>query len=299
MAAPTAPTATTIVQEGLKKAGLRTGTTKFTTLSTRGVDEWMEEIKNDIWERAKDLNILQTSSQVLLSKGDSLYPLPSDFSSLIDITLLSGETSGTAQAGASAAITLASGIGFSTDQIVGQNILLTGGTGSGQLGQCTAYNATTEVATVSDSWTTTPDSTTTYLIIDTEQVLNEEMIWDYNKELLPGTLGTPFQYTRIGTTSGVDNVRLYYTPDKAYGLKVDYYSDLTKADLTSTVLVTAYRRWRNCFLKGIKQRTLEDLNDDREIAALQEYDRELKQIDSREQTGSDVNNLQCKVVDRI
>jgi len=47
-------------------------------------------------------------------------------------------------------------LGFSTDQIVGQNILLTGGTGSGQLGQCTAYNATTEVATVSDSWTTTP-----------------------------------------------------------------------------------------------------------------------------------------------
>jgi len=35
------------------------------------------------------------------------------------------------------------------------------------------------------------------------------------------------------------------------------------------------------------------------LAALQEYDRELKQIDSREQTGSDVNNLQCKVVDRI
>jgi len=50
--------------------------------------------------------------------------------------------------------------------------------------------------------------------------------------------------------------------------KVDYYSDLTKADLTSTVLVTAYRRWRNCFLKGIKQRTLEDLNDDREISGI-------------------------------
>ncbi len=70
---------------------------------------------------------------------------------------------GTAQAGSSTSITLASGANSSDDFYNNLVITLTGGTGSGQTNTITDYNGTTKVATVS-TWTTTPDLTTTYSI---------------------------------------------------------------------------------------------------------------------------------------
>jgi len=72
--------------------------------------------------------------------------------------------SGTAQAGASTTITLASGASGSNDTYNNYSILLTGGTGSGQLNIITDYVGSSKVATVS-SWSTNPDNTTTYEII--------------------------------------------------------------------------------------------------------------------------------------
>jgi len=72
--------------------------------------------------------------------------------------------SGTAQAGASTTITLASGASVSDDRFNNYSILLTGGTGSGQLNIITDYVGSSKVATVS-SWSTNPDNTTTYEII--------------------------------------------------------------------------------------------------------------------------------------
>lgn len=80
---------------------------------------------------------------------------------------------GTAQAGASGTITLASTA--PTYDISGRIVRTTGGTGGGGTGGAnnqarviTAYNASTKVATVVPNWETTPDNTTTYDILMTE-----------------------------------------------------------------------------------------------------------------------------------
>lgn len=81
---------------------------------------------------------------------------------------------GTASAGASGSITLASSI---TYDITGCFIRTTGGTGGGGTGgannqarRITAYNTSTQVATVLPAWETTPDVTTTYDVLCPEGV---------------------------------------------------------------------------------------------------------------------------------
>lgn len=75
--------------------------------------------------------------------------------------------SGTAQSASSSAITLASGASSTDDAYNTFGIVITGGTGSGQDHlRITDYNGTTKVATLSGSWVTTPDSTSTYEVID-------------------------------------------------------------------------------------------------------------------------------------
>jgi hypothetical protein len=71
---------------------------------------------------------------------------------------------GTAQAGAASSITLASGSSSINDTYTGMNIRITDGTGAGQVRSISAYNGTTKVATVSSSWSTQPDSTSTYVL---------------------------------------------------------------------------------------------------------------------------------------
>ena len=85
--------------------------------------------------------------------------------------------SGTATAGATGSITLA--VGASARDLSGCIIRTTGGTGGGggggannQARVITAYNTSTRVATVVPNWETTPDSTTTYDVLLTDQGSN-------------------------------------------------------------------------------------------------------------------------------
>jgi len=78
-----------------------------------------------------------------------------------------GGHSGTAQAGTSTTITLASIANSSTNDVYkGQQVaLLSGGTGGGQNGRIiTGYVASTRVATVTPAWAITPDSTSVYVL---------------------------------------------------------------------------------------------------------------------------------------
>ena len=78
--------------------------------------------------------------------------------SAVDIT-------GTAQAGGSMTITLASSDTVSSNGYINSTITLTGGTGSGQTKTIQAYNSITKVATVDSPWSVTPNATTTYSIV--------------------------------------------------------------------------------------------------------------------------------------
>lgn len=75
--------------------------------------------------------------------------------------------SGTGQAGATGTtFVLRSAAAFADSQLVGHTISLTGGTGAGQSRLITAYTGATDTATV-DTWTTTPDNTSTYIVYPT------------------------------------------------------------------------------------------------------------------------------------
>lgn len=79
-------------------------------------------------------------------------------------TAFAAAVTGTAQAGATSTITLASGASASNDFYRGTVIRTTGGTGPGQTRQIVSYVGSTKVATVTPDWTVEPDNTTTYSI---------------------------------------------------------------------------------------------------------------------------------------
>lgn len=70
---------------------------------------------------------------------------------------------GTAQAGTSTSLQLAAATNFTTDNVpVGGTLVITSGTGVGQARTVTSYVNSTDTATVSPAWTTTPDNTSVY-----------------------------------------------------------------------------------------------------------------------------------------
>lgn len=76
------------------------------------------------------------------------------------------QSTGTAQAGASTTITLASGDSATDDIYNTMTVRITSGTGSGQERKITDYVGSTKVATVSVAWDTNPDNTSVYAVID-------------------------------------------------------------------------------------------------------------------------------------
>jgi hypothetical protein len=81
----------------------------------------------------------------------------------LQVSSCAAETNaGTAQLATSNTITLSGSASAVPSDYVGLTIRTTGGTGLGQSRSISAYNGSTQVATVSTAWTTIPDSTTTY-----------------------------------------------------------------------------------------------------------------------------------------
>jgi hypothetical protein len=72
--------------------------------------------------------------------------------------------SGTAQTGSANTITLTAGASSSDSIYVGRQIVITALTGLGQRRIVSGYNGTTKIATVSQSWSTQPDSTSGYAV---------------------------------------------------------------------------------------------------------------------------------------
>ena len=117
-------------------------------------------------------------------------------------TVTGSAITGTAQAGATATLTLASGASATDDAYLGMPITTTGGTGSGQRNIIIAYNGTSKVATMASEWDTTPDNTTTYSIAKNTQYRpvthlsdasdSGSVIWDIDgkKQTVTGARGT-------------------------------------------------------------------------------------------------------------
>jgi hypothetical protein len=100
-----------------------------------------------------------TSGTIQTATSGSRLTL-SPVNALPDVT----EDTGTAQAGASATITLKSGSSGTNDYYNDLTITLTGGPGNGDVRIISDYVGSSKVATVSAAWTTNPTSSTTYTL---------------------------------------------------------------------------------------------------------------------------------------
>lgn len=73
--------------------------------------------------------------------------------------------SGTAQGGAAGSITLDSGASSTDGYYTSQLVVITAGTGAGQVRLITGYTGSTRVASVTPNWTTAPDNTSQFTLL--------------------------------------------------------------------------------------------------------------------------------------
>lgn len=267
-AAPTAPTLSTLVAEGVQKTGLSSGSTQYTTLTTRGENYWMEEIKHDISLIEKKLVSLQTTYVHITTEGLSKYSLPTDYGINLSMTLLDGSSTGTFQTGSTTTSWILDADETSTEAgLLGKEILVYAGTAIRQIGQVTDYNTSTLTATVSGC-TVAPVLNDSYVIIDNYYDLPHMQVWEYDQTGNQVSQGTPNRHTIIGDADNGEFL-IYPAPYRSasstlpWGIKQRYYADLLRLDLASTTMTTVYRRWRNLWIQGVKAKCLEFLNDDR------------------------------------
>lgn len=297
MAAPTAPTRATILSEALNIAGY--GASPASALTTRG-QEWFEEIKNEIWMRERKLKSLMTSSIQALTNGLPLYSNPSDYASDLALTFLTGTVYGTAQAGAASTITLAASTSSTEADLIGKEVYVYSGTGSGQRARITAYNSSTKVATVSPSWSTTPDNTSLYLIVGHYRPLDQKPLWYIQQASQRAALGEPVIFCPLGD-SQYGKYQIHPTPYRTDSqpmlLLQEYYANLMTLDLAGTLMATLYQNWREVWHKGIIARAWRDMDDNRQILGLQEADAAIRRMIGREKYGADMSVISSRVTD--
>jgi hypothetical protein len=301
LAAPTAPTLNSIVVEGLKKAGIPNPESgQNAGLLTRAKDEWMAEIKGAIFGLIKDPKFLQTTAVMITTEGKERYALPTDFEKAIDLTLLDGTNTGTAQGGSTSSVTLAATETMTEAQLLGRNLLIYEGTGIGSMSPCTAYNSSTKVASVNPDLNTAPVSGDKYIRVDSFSPLPFKHIVKKNEQYRSTERGTP---NRVFIVGDADNGEIeidpipYRTSSLPWGVQLRYYVDLQRVDLASTLMTTLYRRWRNIFLQGIKAKKLKDDDDDRADTEWNEYKGLLRDLQARETYGMDLSNMQMTIGD--
>lgn len=258
-AVPTAPSLSTIVTEALKKAG---HSSPAAALITRGEDYWMEEVKQDIWDLSHRLRSLITKYPFVTTSNQATISQESDYDSVLNMTLLDGTHYGTAQTGDATSITLAAAEDAAQADVEGKEILIYAGTSINEIARCTAYSATTKIATC--TFTTAPDNTSKYLIVETYSPLDYMPLFHY--DTLTASRGTPTHFI-IKEDDDYGEFYLYPTPYRAseipWGILQRYYVNLLVADLAGTLMSTLYLKWRGVWIQGVFYKCLQWMDDDR------------------------------------
>jgi hypothetical protein len=302
MAAPTAPTLTTLVAEALKKAG---NSNPSSDLTDRAEDKWMEEIKADIWGKVqgKKLKPLLTSRITVLTDGQPQYDRASDFEEddgKNAMELMWGDKAGTADAGSTTSITFPSTANY-TDDIVGRRLVITSGTGQGGIAWITAYNTSTRVATLGPALTTAPASGSGYLIVEASKPLTQRSLERVRQD---GTLklrGEPAYFVPL-ESGGSRSFLLAPVPYRnisglSFVLQEWYYVHLLKADLDGDVVERTYLEWRNVYEAGLIWKSYIDDEDDQKNVQFGIYQRELKRLIGNDAYGNNQSDLHVRVLD--
>src|SRR3972149_910483 len=278
MAVLIAPSGLSLIQGAMKRA---LGRAASSGEQARALDQWLPEIKDDIWfVEGGSHNILEASALIVLTEGTHIYSLASDFDSPKAFTILDGDGRETAQAGASSTITLVATDSSESAGRIGKEIVLIAGTGSGQKRQITGFNSSTKVATVDSAWATIPNSTTEYLLVSQYQ---------------PFHLIEPKSFSKITDrtdrdrpTSGMiwkGQLYVQKVPDKTYVLWYQYWANILKVDGadTSEIHQDMLANSRSLIVQGIFAKTLQNEDDARRNTELLVYNDMITKLTHRSQ----------------
>lgn len=266
MAIPSNFSIANLVTEGLKRGGITNPSSSQISNST---EYHFREILKDIHLFAGGLPELIGTGIDTCVIGQTDYPWPTDAYAIRSVSLLDAPDAwrGTATAGGSATITLASSLSESEDTVKGKWIVITGGTGVDQIRQITGWNNSTKVATVASAWTTTPASGSTYAIANYHmKVWGESKPLRHDLQEAPYGLAFPWYGSMVGR-----NIWLNQAPDRAYLLWWDYWYDLDRIDHAGTDFLRFIRDHANIVVEGIAAKVMARYDEDRFAGQLALY----------------------------
>lgn len=296
MAPPAIPTASSLATEGLRQARIFNPTPSQIALYS---GEVMEQAKNDLWTKIKSMKPLMNFSYGVLTIGQSRYSCPQDFSSDLTMTILDGFNTGQAGSGTVGTITLLPAAApLQSSDVIGKEILITGGTGQASGSQITGYTLVgqTVTLTVTPNFDVAPDLTSTYLIVDSKWPVKDDHIANLDEVYRPAELSRPRKYYSMGDED-FDEFEFDCAPDKAYGVKYRYYINIMTLDLSSTLMTTLYQKFRDYWIKYVKAIALADQDDSTADAALVDAGRKLQDLIMSQQYGTDIHGLAQRVTD--
>lgn len=292
MAIPTAPTATTIVTEALKR--VLNGATPSAAEITRATDYGLENVKREIMSVCRQWTPLITIAYDITSEGTSKYDNPQDLEEYLSVILMDGTHSGALSAVTStSSVTLATDEDVSEDEAEGKELLITSGTGVDQSVQIGDYNTATKVCTMAEAYGTLCVAADGYLICDDFRELIKKPMYKRNQEQFFGKKEKPTHYFPVADAD-YGYIQLYPVPDDTYGLKKIYFADLRRIDLTATIYSTLLRRWAMVLEQGVYVWKLSE-DDDRHAREYQKYQKMLADLRSRDSYDMDIDELQMTV----
>lgn len=298
MAVPTPPTLSSLASEALARAGY---SSPSTALTARATGLWIEEIKDDVWAKAKKLKSLQTKYIQTLTKGLGQYNNPTDFASELAMEFATGTRYGAAQAGSTTSVTLASTETAAAADLIGKQLAITAGLGSAQIAFITAYDSATKIATLSPTLTVAPDVTSTYVILDFYlDVKGPKPIFKLGELNSPTTQGYPEAFYSEGNSADGQFTLFpipYRTDSQPMILIERYYADLTELDVSGALMLVLYQKWRNLWMTGLTAKGLDDADDANAPAAFTKYKQALQALVSAEQYGNTLSVAQAQVED--
>lgn len=297
MALSTPPILSSIVIESLKRAGY---SNPSSDLQARATERWIEEIKSELWAKARDLKSLQTKAVTVVSRGVAQYSNPTDYASDMSMQFATGGVFGTAQTGTVTSITLASSYSGTEQDLIAKELVITSGTGVGGISTISGYVPATKVATLSPALVIAPDVTSGYVVIDTYIPLTQSPIWDYPNVTIAGNKGYPETFFPIGESSTgkfILNPTPWRDDTQPMVLIQRYQADLTETDTVGSLMLKLYQQWQILWICGIRWKALQNDDDDRAPGAYQEYQKAMRDIINMDTYGNTLDDMQIKVTE--
>ena len=296
MSAPSLPTATTLVTEGLYQARIFNPTP---SQISRYSGEVLEQAKNDLWLMLKQAKPLQTFSYLTLTPGQSRYSCPSDFASDMSMAILTGLTTGQALAGSSNTLTLPTSVGAQDpNQILGCDLAITGGSAANSVSQIISVGPSTpQILTVYPDFQAIPDASSTFMIVSNQHPCDQKHIDLYDQFRTAG-LDRPRYFFPMGDED-YDEFLFDVAPDNVYTYvaRMRYFVNIMTLDLSSNLMQTLYQKFRNYWIESVRLRALMDNDDDSAPKSEPERLQKLQQLIASQQYGTDLRNLNQVVRD--